>query len=403
MSFGQPGTNVKFPVSLTVVAVSSTLSAAISATDTTIPLSSVTNFPASAPGGSGVAGSVKIESEVITYTGISNNSLTGVLRGQSKTTAAAHPSGAPAVLQGVAGTQNDITFDPMAKIVSTGGTCASSGACCTSDADCTTAGDTCTPANPAVPGCCPVPVIMKAQSAFAFEPAGCTGDACTSIRALVLSNTNVVEIPTGSTMYNCAVAIPSSAAMGKSFSLKCSNAGSSDPTGVQLTTDCTDGAIVVGNTPTPVMSGATTVSPTPTPTGGVGPTNTPNICSSTLASAITATDTSIPLVNASCFPSSGTIKIDNEIITYTGKTGNTLTGAHRGSQGTTAAAHAAGATVSTVVAPGTATPTQRRTGVIPRANDDDACAIVSPASSQAGWMLLLPAAMLLWVRRRSRR
>jgi hypothetical protein len=35
-------------------------------------------------------------------------------------------------------------------------------------------------------------------------------------------------------------------------------------------------------------------------------------------------------------------------------------------------------------------------------NDDDACAIVPPASGHFGWTLLLPAAVLLWLRRRSR-
>jgi hypothetical protein len=34
--------------------------------------------------------------------------------------------------------------------------------------------------------------------------------------------------------------------------------------------------------------------------------------------------------------------------------------------------------------------------------DDDACAIVAPASTNNGWLVLLPAAALLWLRRRSR-
>ena len=33
---------------------------------------------------------------------------------------------------------------------------------------------------------------------------------------------------------------------------------------------------------------------------------------------------------------------------------------------------------------------------------DDGCAITAPAQSQAGWLLVFPAAMLLWLRRRSR-
>jgi hypothetical protein len=49
-----------------------------------------------------------------------------------------------------------------------------------------------------------------------------------------------------------------------------------------------------------------------------------------LASTINNSTTSIPLIDASRFPSTGVVLIQNEVITYTGKTGNTLTGATRG-------------------------------------------------------------------------
>ena len=49
-----------------------------------------------------------------------------------------------------------------------------------------------------------------------------------------------------------------------------------------------------------------------------------------LASSITATQTTVPLVNATNFPNeSGVIMIDNELIAFTGKSGNTLTGCTR--------------------------------------------------------------------------
>ena len=327
MTFGNAGQTVKFPVSLTVVSVATTLSSAIGAADTTIPLTSVTYFPSTTSPTPAPLGSVKIENEVVTYTGVSGNNLTGVTRGAGGSTAAPHASGTAATLQGVAGTQNDITYDANAPILATGGSCAMTGLCCTSDADCTTTGDTCAAPSKPIPACCVNPTIMKSGSSFAFEPPNCTGTACTGIRALILSTSNVAEINTGSRLYSCAVAIPSSAANGTSFALTCSGPGSSDPTGVQLTTACTNGAIVVGSQPSPTATGGGVATPTPTKAGG--PTSTPG--------------------------------------------------------------HG-----------GTNTPTPRRTGIIPRANDDDACAIVSPAGSQSGWMLLLPAAMLLWVRRRSR-
>jgi hypothetical protein len=65
----------------------------------------------------------------------------------------------------------------------------------------------------------------------------------------------------------------------------------------------------------------------------------------TLASALTAVATSIVLTDASTFSSTGTIQIEEESITYTGKTGNTLTGASRGQFGSSAASHAIGTIV----------------------------------------------------------
>ena len=55
---------------------------------------------------------------------------------------------------------------------------------------------------------------------------------------------------------------------------------------------------------------------------------------STLASDITSSSTTITLLDASSFPSSGTIRIMEEIITYSGKSGNNLTGCTRPTDGT---------------------------------------------------------------------
>ena len=48
-----------------------------------------------------------------------------------------------------------------------------------------------------------------------------------------------------------------------------------------------------------------------------------------LARPVNGTQTTIPLDNASLFPNTGTVFVDNEIMNYTGKTGNTLTGVSR--------------------------------------------------------------------------
>jgi len=69
------------------------------------------------------------------------------------------------------------------------------------------------------------------------------------------------------------------------------------------------------------------------------------VFTSTLSSGINASVTTLTMASASSFPSSGTVIIGSELITYTGVSGNTLTGLTRGANGTTAASHSSGATV----------------------------------------------------------
>ncbi len=73
--------------------------------------------------------------------------------------------------------------------------------------------------------------------------------------------------------------------------------------------------------------------------------------SSTLASDITSSDTSITLASGdgSDFPSTGTIVIGTEKVTYTGVSTDTLTGCSRGVDDSTAASHSSGDSVHTTV------------------------------------------------------
>lgn len=66
----------------------------------------------------------------------------------------------------------------------------------------------------------------------------------------------------------------------------------------------------------------------------------------TLSSNVSISDTTINVTSTTGYPSIGSILIDNEIITYTGKTSTSFTGCSRGTNYTTASAHTAGATVS---------------------------------------------------------
>jgi hypothetical protein len=67
---------------------------------------------------------------------------------------------------------------------------------------------------------------------------------------------------------------------------------------------------------------------------------------------VVANTTSIVLTSASGFAASGTIVIDTESITYSAISTNTLTGCTRGANGTTAATHSVGATVTQVITSG---------------------------------------------------
>ena len=60
----------------------------------------------------------------------------------------------------------------------------------------------------------------------------------------------------------------------------------------------------------------------------------------TLNGGINDSVTTITLTSASSFSSSGSVRIEDEIITYTGKSSNDLTGCTRGANGTTATSHA---------------------------------------------------------------
>ena len=75
-----------------------------------------------------------------------------------------------------------------------------------------------------------------------------------------------------------------------------------------------------------------------------------NLAASTLSSTINSSVTSLTLVSATTFPTSGTftIIIDSELLRVTAVAGAVLT-VVRGTEGTTAAAHTAGATITHVI------------------------------------------------------
>jgi hypothetical protein len=110
------------------------------------------------------------------------------------------------------------------------------------------------------PDCTVNPDIAKGQTAFAFQPFGCSGSACTAFRAVVISFSNSDPIPDGSVLYTCNVNISPGAAAG-SYPLTISNVAMSTPDGQPITSGGTNGEIIVGGGPSP------TPTATPAPAG----------------------------------------------------------------------------------------------------------------------------------------
>src|SRR5262249_55404639 len=97
------------------------------------------------------------------------------------------------------------------------------------------------------PDCTPNAQLGKEGTAFNFLPQGCNAAAggCTSVRALVLSLSNVAAIPNGSALYSCTVRIASGATAG-AHTLSVTRVGFSSPTGQAINGGGVDGAVTVG-------------------------------------------------------------------------------------------------------------------------------------------------------------
>jgi len=81
------------------------------------------------------------------------------------------------------------------------------------------------------------------------------------------------------------------------------------------------------------------------PAWGLGSTVNVSNASTTTSGSINSSVTTINVASTSGFPTTGTILIDSEVITYGGVTGTSFTGCTRAAQSTTAASHNSGVTV----------------------------------------------------------
>lgn len=119
----------------------------------------------------------------------------------------------------IAGTQNDIAFDPRAVSIARKPN--------------------------GKPDCRANGAIGKEGTAFNFLPQKCAPGTCSSVRALVLSLSNVGAIPNGSVLYTCTVEAAPGAAPG-SQTLRLSRVGFSDPGGKEISGTGVDGVVTVG-------------------------------------------------------------------------------------------------------------------------------------------------------------
>lgn len=134
----------------------------------------------------------------------------------------------------VAGTQNDLTFDPLRIPVA---------AHLDGDPDCT------------------INAALGANSLMGFRPPDCSGVACTGIRVLVFPSASPLVIPDGAEVYRCTVSIAADAPAG-TYPLTVSGVVMPDPEGGSILGAAgTNGAVVVEA----AASGTPTVRPSPTP------------------------------------------------------------------------------------------------------------------------------------------
>lgn len=249
---------------------------------------------------------------------------------------------------------------------------------------------------------CRIADQFSAFSQVAFEPDGCETNPdvdCSSARVLILNDVGG-PIPANTLLYSCDVRIAFDAKEGID-PITCSDALASSPDGqaydgtvlacmnrrsvpCENDEDCAEfGGTCSALPETGCNNGSIEVSGVALPTPTLVPVGV-------LASDISETDDTIPLVDSSLFGGSGTIEIGNERITYRAKVGDDLTEAQRGKSGTTPAAHEAGTRVDLIAS---------NSG---GAGGGRGCAIGSDRERNAAW-LLVAAAMLAFARRRSAR
>ncbi len=198
-------------------------------------------------------------------------------------------------------------------------------------------------------------------SKFGFLPTGCTADSsCTSVKATLLNSADTAA----GDVFQCTVAIAADATPG-SYDLMLTGASFTDPAGTVETQidDATGTIMVLAPTETPLPTETSTITVTPTET------NTPE-----------ATNTALP-------PTETPIPADTNTPNPTA---------------TVPAATATPVKSSTPLPTATVPVNPTSTAIPPGFLEDDGCQISASGGTGNPWLLLIPAAVLIGVRRRRR-
>jgi MYXO-CTERM domain-containing protein len=130
---------------------------------------------------------------------------------------------------------------------------------------------------PATSACSVNPAINKGATSFALRPSGCSGDACTSVRAAIIAFDNADLIPDNTVVFTCTFNL---VAEGTS-DLTISGGIVSNPDGDETDATGNDGSLSVVPAPThtntpevPTATNTPTRTNTPPPTNTAAPTNT---------------------------------------------------------------------------------------------------------------------------------
>ena len=139
--------------------------------------------------------------------------------------------------EAVAGTQNDLRFDPAVVAVSA--------------------------LEDGAPDCAVNPAINKMATAFGFRPAGCDPGRgeCTGVRALVLAFDNVEPIGDGAILYTCQLLVAADVAPGQ-YELINTRSGYAPPEGGDRLAVSHNGLLVVQIAPTDTPAPTATMPPT---------------------------------------------------------------------------------------------------------------------------------------------